>query len=51
MKDTEAKAKIHSAVRRKKKGAKAQLQASTTPQMSFQVSPSHQQGYKGSGGG
>ena len=50
VKDTEAKTKMHNAVRRKKKGAKAQPQASTTPQMPFQESPSRQQGYRGSGG-
>ena len=32
LKDTEAKAKMHNAVQRKKKGAKVQPQASTTPQ-------------------
>ena len=51
VKDTEAKTKMYNAVRRKKKGAKAQPQASTTPQMSFQESLSRQQGYRGSGGG
>ena len=51
MKDTEAKINMHNAVQRKKKGAKAQPQASTTLQMPFQESPSHQQGYRGSGGG
>ena len=51
VKDTEAKTKTHSAVRKKKKGAKDQPQASTTPQMPFQQSPSRQQGYRGSGGG
>ena len=50
VKDTEAKAKMHNAVGRKKKGAKAQPQASTTPQIPFQESPSCQQGYRGSGG-
>ena len=51
MKDTEAKTKIHNAVRKKKKGTKAQPQASTTPQMPFQESPLHNQGYRGSGEG
>ena len=51
MKDTEAKIKMYDAVRRKKKGAKAIPQASTTSQMPFQESPSHQQGYISSGGG
>ena len=36
VKDTEAKTKMHNAGRRKKKGVKAQPQASTTPQMPFQ---------------
>ena len=51
MKDTEVKTKMHNAVRSKKKSSKAQLQASTTPQMPFQESSSRQQGYRGSGGG
>ena len=51
VKDTEAKTKMHNAVRRKKKGAKVQLQASATPQMLFQESPSRQQGCRGSRGG
>ena len=51
VKDTEAKAKMHNAVRRKKKGAKAQPQASTTLQIPFQESPSRQQEYRGNGGG
>ena len=51
VKDTEAKTKIHNAVRKKTKGAKAQPQASTTPQMPFQESPLHNQGYRGSGQG
>ena len=41
---------MHNVVRRKKKGAKAQSQASTTPKMPFQESPSHQRGYRGSVG-
>ena len=44
VKDTQAKTKLHNAVQRKKKGAKAQPQALTTPQMPFQESPSCQQG-------
>ena len=48
MKDTEAKTKIHKAVRKKEKGTKAQPQASTTPQMPFQESPLHNQGYRDS---
>ena len=48
---TEALTKMHNAVRRKKKGANAQPQASATPQMPFQESPSCQQGYRGSGRG
>ena len=51
VKDTDAKTKMHNAVRRKKKGAKTQPQASTTPQMHFQGSLSRQQGYRGSGWG
>ena len=51
VKDTEAKTKIHNAVRKKTKGAKAQPQASTTPQMPFQESPLHNQGYRDSGQG
>ena len=49
VKDTDAKTKMHNAVRRKKKGAKTQPQASTTPQMHFQGSLSRQRGYRGSG--
>ena len=37
--------------RKKKNGAKTQPQASTTPQMPFQESPSRQYGYRCSGGG
>ena len=51
VKDIEAKTKMHNAVRRKKKGAKAQPQASTTPQRPFQDSPSRQQEYRGKSGG
>ena len=47
--DTEAKTKMHNAVRMKKKGAKAQPQALTTPKLAFQQSPSRQQEYSGSG--
>ena len=51
VKDTEAKTKTHNAVGKKKKSAKDQPQASTTPQMPFQESPSRQYGYRCSGGG
>ena len=51
LKDTEAKTKMHNAVRRKEKGSKAQPQASTILQIPFQESPSRQQGYRGNGGG
>ena len=37
-------------MRRKKKGTKAQPQASKTPQMLFQDNTSRQQGYKGNDG-
>ena len=47
--DTEAKTKMHNAVRMKKKSAKAQPQALTTPKLAFQQSPSRQQEYGGSG--
>ena len=50
MKVTEAKTKIHNAVRRKRKGAEAQPQASRTLQMPYQENPSRQQGYRSSGG-
>ena len=49
--DTEAKTKMHNAVRTKKKGAKAQPHALTTPKLAFQESPSRQHEYSGSGGG
>ena len=42
VKDTEAKTKMYNAVQRKRKDVKAQPQALTTPQMSFQESPSRQ---------
>ena len=50
MKVTEAKTKIHNVVRRKRKGAEAQPQASRTLQMPYQENPSRQQGYRSSGG-